>query len=144
METKSSTEHFDDAVKGPGKPTNDEVYGFVADQATLSKKYFYSASFLGTMMATGLGLMSAVGGFGLAAPNLTLINNEIGPSPDITWVSLVYTLTMAIGLLLVGRLSDLFGRRVSSPPPAPRGCILKHNHFTESTPSSTSSSDLHF
>lgn len=64
------------------------------------------------MTATGLGLCSAVGGFGLAAPNLALINAELGPDPNITWVSLVYTLTLAIGLLLVGRLSDLFGRRV--------------------------------
>jgi hypothetical protein len=88
------------------------VTGFVTDQKTLPASYFYSPSFLGTITATGLGLTAAVGGFGLAAPNLTLINADIGPSESIAWVSLVYTLTLAIGLLLVGRLSDLFGRRV--------------------------------
>lgn len=90
-----------------------DPHGFTADEATLSSGYFYSPSFIGTMAATGLGLAAAVGGFGLAAPNLTLINNDIGPDPNIPWVSLVYTLTLAVGLLLVGRLSDLFGRRVS-------------------------------
>ena len=64
------------------------------------------------MTATGLGLAAAVEGFGLAAPNLTLINADIGPDPNIVWVSPVYTLTLAVGLILVGRLSDLFGWRV--------------------------------
>ena len=34
----------------------------------------------------------------------------IGPGP-IVWLALVYTLGLAIGLTLVGRLSDIFGRR---------------------------------
>ena len=33
------------------------------------------------------------------------------PSEDIVWVGIVYTMTQAIMLLLVGRLSDIFGRR---------------------------------
>ena len=45
----------------------------------------------------------------MAAPELTVINADIGPDPNVTWVSLVYTLTLAVGLLLVGRLNDLFG-----------------------------------
>jgi hypothetical protein len=94
-------------------PSNADEHGFTAHQETLPPGYFYSPFFLGTMSATGLGLACAVGGFGLAAPNLTLINADIGPDPNIAWVSLVYTLTLAIGLILVGRLSDLFGRRVS-------------------------------
>lgn len=39
-----------------------------------------------------------------------MINADIGPDANLTWVSLVYTLTLAVGLLLVGRLSDLFGQ----------------------------------
>lgn len=52
-----------------------------------------------------------VGGFALAAAILNVINADIGPSAYITWVALSYTLTVSIGLLLVGRLSDMFGRR---------------------------------
>jgi hypothetical protein len=90
-----------------------DTHGFTADETTLPKGYFRSSFFLGTMLATGLGLSAAVGGFGLAAPSLGLINSEIGPSKDLGWIPLVYTLTLAIGLIMVGRLSDLFGRRVS-------------------------------
>ncbi|KAL1893280.1 hypothetical protein Sste5346_006456 [Sporothrix stenoceras] len=101
--------------------------GFSSDMADLPASYFYSPRFLGTVLATGLGCLAAVGGYGLAAPNLTLINNDIGPSASIAWVSLVYTLTGAIGLLLVGRLSDLFGRRyffIGSAALALIGCIV--------------------
>lgn len=34
-----------------------------------------------------------------------------GPSANITWVSLVWTLSTSVGFTLVGRLSDIFGRR---------------------------------
>jgi hypothetical protein len=119
MESKETyaTSHMEDGEHSTG-PSHDSidqrdvVHGFATDKKTLPKNYFYSPSFLGTMTATGIGLAAAVGGFGLAAPNLALINSDIGPDPNIGWVSLVYTLTLAIGLLLVGRLSDLFGRRV--------------------------------
>ncbi|CAK7235528.1 hypothetical protein SBRCBS47491_009325, partial [Sporothrix bragantina] len=102
-------------------------HGFSSDAAELPNSYFYSARFIGTVLATGLGVLAAVGGYGLAAPNLTLINADIGPSKSIAWVSLVYTLTGAIGLLLVGRLSDLFGRRyffIGSAALALVGCIV--------------------
>jgi MFS family permease len=47
----------------------------------------------------------------LAAPILGVINADIGPSPYLIWVAFAYTLPVSIGLLLIGRLSDLFGRR---------------------------------
>jgi MFS family permease len=31
--------------------------------------------------------------------------------PDYIWISLIYTLASAITLLLIGRISDVFGRR---------------------------------
>jgi len=88
---------------------DDELHGFQANESSLPKGYYRSSFFVGTMFATGLGLSGGVGGFALAAPELGVINADIGPDANVTWVSLVYTLTLAIGLLLVGRLSDLFG-----------------------------------
>lgn len=106
---------FNDAehVEVPGADRNDALHGFETDLDNLPKGYYRSSFFLGTMFAVGIGLTAAVGGFGLAAPALGLINAEIGPDPNINWVSFVYTLTLSISLLLVGRLSDLFGRVIS-------------------------------
>jgi MFS family permease len=61
------------------------------------------------VFAIGASFGCGVGGFGLAAPVLSFINADIGPDPNVSWVSLSYLLTNSIGLLLVGRLSDLFG-----------------------------------
>lgn len=41
----------------------------------------------------------------------SLINADIGPSENINWVATVWTLGTAVGFLLVGRLSDIFGRK---------------------------------
>lgn len=40
-----------------------------------------------------------------------LINAEIGPSADIAWAATIWTMGSSIGFLLVGRLSDLYGRK---------------------------------
>lgn len=40
-----------------------------------------------------------------------MINADLGNSPDINWVATVWTLGSCIGFLLVGRISDIFGRR---------------------------------
>lgn len=63
----------------------------------------------------------------MAAPLLSIINDDIGPHANYLWVSLVYTLTLAVGQALVGRLSDLFGRRwffILGSSLALLGCIL--------------------
>ncbi|KIW03066.1 uncharacterized protein PV09_05715 [Verruconis gallopava] len=88
-----------------------DVTGFEADETTLKPGYFRSSFFLGSMTAICLGLFAGVSGFAYAAPILTLINNDIGPDPNIAWVALVYTLTSAVCITLVGRISDIFGRR---------------------------------
>jgi len=77
----------------------------------LPKGYFYSPFFIGTMAALCVNLAAGVGGFALLAPIIAQINTDIGPSNNIVWVALTYTVCLAIGLTLVGRLSDLFGRR---------------------------------
>ncbi|KAK4998648.1 hypothetical protein LTR66_002152 [Elasticomyces elasticus] len=77
----------------------------------MPKGYFYSPLFIGSFCAIGFGFMSATGGYALVAPLLGEINADIGPSPNLTWVALAYLLCSAIVFLLVGRLSDIFGRR---------------------------------
>lgn len=81
------------------------------DEAALPPGYYTSFRFLGSMLAVGLGFGAGVGGYSLIAPILSHIDADIGPNANLVWVSLGYTLTSAIGLLLFGRLSDLFGRR---------------------------------
>jgi MFS family permease len=42
---------------------------------------------------------------------LTQIDAELGADPMFVWVSLIYNAILAVCLVLVGRLSDIFGRR---------------------------------
>lgn len=96
--------------------------------AELGKSYFRSINFIGTVVvrirfkpykchianpaqATCLAQISGYLGWVLPANTLTLINAAIGPSPDIIWVGISWTAGFAIGFTLVGRLSDIFGRR---------------------------------
>ncbi|KAN0099069.1 MFS general substrate transporter [Hyaloscypha variabilis] len=88
-----------------------ELVPFDIDSQDLPKGYFYSPLFLGTLAAAGLSLMAGAGTFGLASPLLGTINADIGPNPNYIWVGLIYILTWGPAQLLVGRLSDLFGRR---------------------------------
>ena len=77
----------------------------------LTKGYYTTPSFLGSLAAIGLSAISGIGGFALPAALLATINADIGPSASITWVSIVYLVTQTIGQLILGRLTDLFGRR---------------------------------
>lgn len=80
--------------------------------ASKQRPGYYSSPFvIGSIVAIGLSAMAGIGGFALAASLLTMIDQDIGPSDSITWVSLVYLVTQAVTQTLVGRLSDLFGRR---------------------------------
>ncbi|KAF1916634.1 fungal trichothecene efflux pump [Ampelomyces quisqualis] len=92
-------------------------HGHIAEEARggttadLGRPYFTSVSFLGTVVATCLAQISGYLGWVLPANTLSLINAAIGPSPNIIWVGISWTAGFAIGFTLVGRLSDIFGRR---------------------------------
>ncbi|CAK7237100.1 hypothetical protein SBRCBS47491_009862 [Sporothrix bragantina] len=111
VDAKPSAIHDDLPLDNPNAVDMPTMTGFESDERPLRPGYYRSAYFLGSMLSVGLGVMAGVGGFALAAPLLGVINADIGPSENITWVSLTYTLTLAVGLLLVGRLTDIFGRR---------------------------------
>lgn len=58
-----------------------------------------------------LGSIVAYLGWVLPANTLTIINAELGNSPNINWVATAWTLSSCVGFLLFGRLSDIFGRK---------------------------------
>ncbi|KXT16599.1 hypothetical protein AC579_6654 [Pseudocercospora musae] len=87
----------------------DVARGRNADE--IDRSYWLSVNFIGTLFATGMAFMGGIGGFGLIAPILQDINAEIGPSPNINWVSLANITCGAVFFLLVGSLSDILGRR---------------------------------
>lgn len=77
----------------------------------LPKHYYRSIGFIGTVVGLCLGNISNYAGWVMPSNSLLIINNDIGPSGNITWVALAYTLGLTVGFLVVGRFSDIFGRR---------------------------------
>ncbi|KAF2261286.1 MFS general substrate transporter [Lojkania enalia] len=129
INTTSHLEILHDKEKTNSFQDEDDIKGrdFTVSDSELPKGYFTSANFLGSMFAIGLSFGCGVGGFGLAAPVLSFINADIGPDPNLSWVALSYLLTNSVGLMLVGRLSDLFGRRwffIGGNALATLGCIV--------------------
>ncbi|KIW77150.1 hypothetical protein Z517_09596 [Fonsecaea pedrosoi CBS 271.37] len=85
--------------------------GFVTDLDHLPKNYYYSKFFIGTYAAAAVALLAGVSAFAYAAPLLGEINADIGPDPNYIWISYVYNTATAVTFPIVGRLSDIFGRR---------------------------------
>jgi MFS family permease len=73
--------------------------------------YYRSPQFVGSMIGVMLMANSLYLGFVLPANTLTVMNADLGPDPNYLLVSTAFTLTAGVGLTLVGRLSDIFGRR---------------------------------
>jgi MFS family permease len=86
-------------------------HGFATNTDQLPKGYYRSVYFWGTWVASTMCLASGAAGFTYIGPILSQINASIGPDKNIIWVALVYNLGLGVGLLLVGRITDIFGRR---------------------------------
>ena len=111
MESNVTSQPVQHVEKSGIHDHNLQELGYAAEASQLPKGYFTSFYFLGTIFAVGTNLLSSTAGFALIAPVLGEIDVALGPSTQITWVALVYTLGLALGLTLVGRLTDIFGRR---------------------------------
>ncbi|CAK7235759.1 hypothetical protein SCUCBS95973_009376 [Sporothrix curviconia] len=114
------TQHRDSAADAPafekaglGHGGDDNVVGadFAVADDELPAGYFRSLNFLGSMLGIGMSFCCGVGGFSLIAPVLSIVDADIGPNANLTWVSMSYLLTSSIGLIIVGRVTDIFGRR---------------------------------
>ncbi|OJJ43515.1 hypothetical protein ASPZODRAFT_154411 [Penicilliopsis zonata CBS 506.65] len=73
--------------------------------------YYRSKNFIGSTAAVCLMAISLYLGYVLPVNSLTAIDEDLGPDPNYTMVSTVFTLISGVALLLVGRLGDIFGRR---------------------------------
>ncbi|KAK3078014.1 hypothetical protein LTS18_008654, partial [Coniosporium uncinatum] len=86
-----------------------EALGGTAQE--LGASYWRSSKFLGTLIATCLAQISGYLSWVLPANTISLVNEAIGPSTNFIWLAVSWTVGFAVGLALVGRLSDIFGRR---------------------------------
>ncbi|RYC63397.1 hypothetical protein CHU98_g2827 [Xylaria longipes] len=77
----------------------------------LPKGYFYSVGFLGALAGFCLSSISAYIFLLFPTNILSYINADIGPSPYISWVNIGRTLALSFTYTILGRLSDIFGRR---------------------------------
>lgn len=79
--------------------------------ATDLKGYWKSPRLIGSIAATFLLANSIFIGYAMPVNVLTVINADIGPSPNIYLISLVNSLFTGVLLLFFARLSDILGRR---------------------------------
>ena len=83
----------------------------LGEDATQLKDYWRSPRLIGSLFATVLLANGIFIGYGMPTNVLSVINADIGPSPNIYLISLVYSLFTGVFHLVFSRLSDLIGRR---------------------------------
>lgn len=54
---------------------------------------------------------------------LSYINEDLGPDPNYTWITVSWNLVAAVVVTVSGRLADIFGRRYFLIAGAALGCI---------------------
>ncbi|CAK7207711.1 hypothetical protein SEUCBS139899_010522 [Sporothrix eucalyptigena] len=98
--SKSNTEGDTEAVTARGVQSDNIPAG-----------YWRSYRFLGSFASVVLLATSLFVNFNLPASAITVINEDLGYSPAYIWISDASTVVTCIGMLIVGRLSDIVGRR---------------------------------
>lgn len=66
-------------VEGVSHHGSNDPIGFQTDEDHLPPGYYRSPFFIGTLAAISIGFAAGVGGFGLIAPILLVVNADIGP-----------------------------------------------------------------
>lgn len=119
LDPKNAGHQSDDIESGHNSQSGDDIAihteTFAVKKEALGQdlppRYWLSPGFIGTVAALCFGNISNYASWVQPSNSLAIINADIGPSTNISWVALAYTLGLAVGFLLVGRLSDIFGRR---------------------------------
>ncbi|KAI1258440.1 fungal trichothecene efflux pump [Xylariaceae sp. FL1019] len=101
----STPVHYDDD-RSDATSIREEALG-----RDLPDGYFYSVGFIGNVVAFCLSSISAYIFLLFPTTILSYINADIGPSPYLSWVNVGRTLGLSFTYTILGRLSDLFGRR---------------------------------
>ncbi|ORY16299.1 fungal trichothecene efflux pump [Clohesyomyces aquaticus] len=105
--------HIERAAENDATQLHDEVAEEAkgGDLSEMPKGYYRSWRFIGSVVAVVFMAQGLYLGYVLPANTITLINADLGPDPNYALIPIVKTLCGGVGLLLVGRLSDIFGRR---------------------------------
>ncbi|GAW11571.1 hypothetical protein ANO14919_009180 [Xylariales sp. No.14919] len=114
MATETPFDFEKTSVDSHGQKSRDDDSISIRKEALgddLPKGYFYSVGFLGALAGFCLSSISAYIFLLFPTNILTYINADIGPSPYISWVNIGRTLALSFTYTILGRLSDLFGRR---------------------------------
>ncbi|KAK7408820.1 hypothetical protein QQX98_009006 [Neonectria punicea] len=111
---ESAAEHHDVVEEEKERARHDTDASSINSAALgddLPAGYFYSIRFIGALTGFCLSAISAYIFLILPTNVLTYINADIGPSNYIAWVNIARTLALSFTYTILGRLSDLFGRR---------------------------------
>ncbi|CAK7217084.1 hypothetical protein SCUCBS95973_003031 [Sporothrix curviconia] len=106
-----TTEHHDPAPTKREVDSDSVSINSAALGDDLPPGYFYSKNFLGTLLGFCLSAISAYMFVLMPTNILSYINADIGPSSYSAWINIARTLALSFTYTILGRLSDLFGRR---------------------------------
>ncbi|KAB5511539.1 fungal trichothecene efflux pump [Coniochaeta sp. 2T2.1] len=88
-----------------------DIVAYEATGEDLPDGYYWSFNFIGTCTALCLSSVALYMYLLMPSAILAVINNDLGPSKSIAWWSIARTAAQSVTFTLVGRLSDIFGRR---------------------------------
>ncbi|CAK7200619.1 hypothetical protein SEUCBS139899_003317 [Sporothrix eucalyptigena] len=115
---EAETDHVDTMAQQTGVLSSgsddaglQHVPSYSREGEELDPGYWRSPRFLGSILAIALLANSLFVGYSMPINILSIIDADIGPSPNIYLVSLSFTLVSGVLLLIIGSLSDIIGRR---------------------------------